>query len=139
MATFGFTIPAATVNTIKDTTGSSDFEVVADRGLSNETTHRVLTARFGDGYEQRVLDGINTKNTTFNLSFNNRDAEEINLIAGFLDLKAGLNFNFTVKDTFLSGAVSTTTMKVVCETYNINYIQENFYSLTCTFRRVYEP
>lgn len=139
MATFSFTIPASDVNTLKNTTGESSFEAVADRGLARTSKHRILTAKFGDGYEQRVLDGINTKDDSFSISFNNRTAEDINLITAFFDDKAAKNFDFTVTDTFTSGALSNTTMKVVCDGYNVNYLRENFHSLSCTLRRVYEP
>lgn len=139
MATFSFTIPASDVNSIKNTTGQSSFEAVADRGLSRQSKHRVLTARFGDGYEQRVRDGINTKEDMFNISFKNREAEDIALIAGFLDDKAATNFDFVITDTFSSGSLSTSTLKVVCDGYNINYDRENFQSLNCQLRRVYEP
>ena len=84
MAQFSFTMAAADVNTIKGNTGNSDTEIVADR-LSAQSAHRVRLHRFGDGYEQRVLDGINTKDDKFSVSFNNRGAEEIALIAGFFD------------------------------------------------------
>jgi len=139
MSTFSFTISASDVNSLKNTSGQSAFEATADRGMSRASTHRILTANFGDGYEQRVLDGINTKNDSFNLSFNNRTAEDINLIAAFFDNKAAKNFDFTVTDNFTGGNLSNTTMKVVCDTYSINYVRENFHSLTCTLRRVYEP
>lgn len=109
-------------------------EIVADRGLGRQSQHRILTSKFGDGYEQRVRDGINTKEETFNLSFNNRSAEEINLIAAFLDLKAGLKFNFVIPNL-----ADSETIKVVCETYSISYIQETIHSLQTTLRRVYEP
>ena len=139
MATFSFTIPAGDVNSIKNTTGQSSFEAVADRGLSRKSKHNVLTAKFGDGYEQRVLDGINTKQDMFNISFNNREAEDINLIAGFLDDKAGTNFDFVITDTFSSGSLTTSTLKVVCDGYDINYGQSDNHSLSCQLRRVYEP
>lgn len=139
MATFSFTIPASEVNTLKNTSGQSAFVATADRGLSRSSKHRVLTAKFGDGYEQRVLDGINTKDDTFSISFANRSAEDINLIAAFLDDKAGKNFTFTVTDTFSSGSLSNTSMKVVCDGYDVNYKRENFHSLSCQLRRVYEP
>ena len=131
MALFQFVIPANSVSTGYPATTQT---IVADRGLARTVQHRVLTAKFGDGYEQRVLDGINTKGDSFNISFNNRDAADINLIAAFFDAQAAKNFDFTVTDH--SG---DTTMKVVCEGYNISYIQEFYHSLTCTFRRVYEP
>ena len=139
MSTFSFTISASDVNSLKNTTGQSSFEATADRGMSRSSSHRVLTAKLGDGYEQRVLNGINTKEDSFSLSFNNRSAEDINLIAAFLDDKAAKNFDFTVTDSFTGGSLSNTTMKVVCDSYNVNYIRENFHSLTCTLRRVYEP
>jgi len=139
MSTFSFTISASEVNSLKNTSGQSAFEATADRGMSRNSQHRVLTANFGDGYEQRVLDGINTKNDSFSISFNNRTAQDINLIAAFFDTKAGKSFNFTITDTFTGGNLSNSTIKVVCQEYNITYIRENFHSLTCTLRRVYEP
>ena len=141
MATFSFTIPGTDVDTIKGQTQgtNSNFEAVADRGLSRKSKHNVLTAKFGDGYEQRVLDGINTKQDMFNISFKNREAEAINLIAGFLDDKAGTNFDFVITDTFSSGSLTTSTLKVVCDGYDINYGQADNHSLSCQLRRVYEP
>ena len=138
MATFSFTISANDVTSIKGASGSS-FEAVADRGLGRQSAHNVLTAKFGDGYEQRVLDGINTKQDMFSISFKNRDAEDINLIAGFLDNKAGTNFDFVITDTFSTGSLSNSTIKVVCDSYNINYGQPTNHSLSCELRRVYEP
>lgn len=141
MPTFSFTINASDVDTLKDQNSgtNSAFEVVADRGLSRASTHNVLTAQFGDGYEQRVLNGINTKQDVFNISFNNRTAEDINLIAAFLDLKAGKSFDFVITDTYSSGSLSNSTVKVICNDYNVNYTREQFHSLTCTLKRVYEP
>lgn len=108
--------------------------IVPDRGFQRQAQHRVLSAKFGDGYEQRVRDGINTKKENFNLSFNNRSAEEINLIAAFFDLKAATNFTLTI-----TGLNSNESIKVVCDSYNIAYIQTNVHSLQTAFRRVYEP
>jgi len=139
MSTFSFTIGAPDVNFLKNTTGLSAFEATADRGMTRTSSHRTLTAKFGDGYEQRVLDGINTKDDSFSISFNNRSAEDINLIAAFFDSKAAKNFDFTITDTFSGGNLSNTTVKVVCDSYNINYVRENIHSLSCTLRRVYEP
>ena len=128
MAVFQFVIPANTVNSNPEQT------VVADRGLQRQVKHRILTSKFGDGYEQRVRDGINTKEDSFNIAFNNRPAEEINLIAAFLDAKAGLNFNLTI-----TNYTEDEVIKVVAEEYSISYPQETIHSLQTTFRRVYEP
>lgn len=139
MSTFSFTISASDVNSLKNTSGQSAFEATADRGMTRASKHRILTSKFGDGYEQRVLDGINTKDESFSVSFNKRAAEDINLIAAFFDSKAAKSFDFTVTDSFTGGNLSNRTMKVVCDSYNIVYLRENFHSLTCTLRRVYEP
>ena len=128
---FQFIIAAGDISTGDP---SSPVTVVADRGLSRQSTHRVLTARFGDGYEQRVKDGINTKDDVFSISFNNRTAATINQIAAFFDAKAGKSFTFTVTDH-----AGNTNLKVVCDSYNITYISEHFHSLNCSLRRVYEP
>jgi phage-related protein len=128
MSAFQFIIPANTIN------NNLQKIVVADRGLQRQVKHRILTSKFGDGYEQRVRDGINTKEDSFSISFNNRPAEEINLIAAFLDAKAGLNFELTI-----TNYTEDEVIKVVAEEYSISYPQETIHSLQTTFRRVYEP
>lgn len=141
MATFSFTIPALTVDALKGQSGgtNSAFEATADRGFSRASTYSLLTAQFGDGYEQRVLNGINSKQDNFSVSFNNRNAEEINLIAAFFDSKAGKSFDFVITDSFSSGALSNSTIKVTCNEYNVSYNRETNHSLNCTLKRVYEP
>jgi phage-related protein len=119
------------------------YAVSADRGMARQVTHNVLTAKFGDGYEQRALDGINTKQEVFTLNFNNRVYTEINLIAAFLDNKAAKNFQMTVTNTKDAESVSPTEtneiVTVACDGYNITYINENTAALSATFRRVFEP
>ena len=139
MATFSFTISASKVNSLKGVSNAAAFEAVADRGLSRKTKHNVLTAKFGDGYEQRVLDGINTKQDQFSISFNNRPSAEVNLIAAFLDDNAGKSFDFVITDKFSSGNLTTSTIKVVCDDYSINYGHTTSHNLSCELRRVYEP
>ena len=131
MPQFQFTIAAGDIGTGDP---ASDTVVVADRGLSRSSANKVLTARFGDGYEQRVRDGINIKMDSFAITFANRTATDINRIAAFFDAKAGNNFDFTVTDH-----AGDTTIKVVCDNYDINYLADNFHSMSASFRRVYEP
>lgn len=121
-------------NSISTGVPASDVEYTVDRGMQRQAQHRILTSKFGDGYEQRVLDGINTKQENFSVSFNNRTRSSINLLAAFLDAQAGKNFTFTVTDQD-----GDTNLKVVCEQYNLVYNREDFHTLTTSFRRVYEP
>lgn len=111
--------------------------IVPDKNLRKTSKPRTLKATFGDGYEQRLIDGINNINETFSVSFNNREKEEIDDIITFFDSKAGATaFNYTYPDSNNSGE---TTVKVVCEDYNLVFSQNDFYGCTATFRRVYEP
>ena len=122
---------------------ASAYIIKADKGLSREVSYSLLTAKFGDGYEQRALDGINSKQETINISFNNRNYKEGNLIAGFFDKKRGLNFTLTVtntKDAESSNPTETTeSIKVTCESYNLVYVNDTTISIQTTLRRVYEP
>ena len=95
------------------------------------------TTKFGDGYEQRLPNGINSIDETFNATFNNRTKEEIDDIMGYLaSLKGATSFTYTIPDT--NGSGNETSIKVVCENYSQVYNYGDFYSAMATFRRVYE-
>jgi len=115
-----------------------------DKGLQRQSTPRVLVARFGDGYEQRIADGINSINETFQVTFNNRTKEEIDDITTYLaSLNGTTAFTYTIPDSNQTSNVSPDTagerrLKVVCDTFSQNYSYGDFYSASATFRRVYE-
>ena len=110
---------------------------IPDKALTRNNKPRIIKIQFGDGYEQRIQEGINNINQEFAVSFTNRPKEEIDDIMAFLDNKAGTTaFDFTYPDTNASGAERT--VKVVCEDYTQSYSYDDFYSCTATFRRVYE-
>jgi phage-related protein len=134
-------IPAADYNTI--TQQNAEEQVITfDRGLSRQSQPRILQVSFGDGYEQRAIDGINSIEETFSASFNNRDYLELNLIRKFFELKAGVT-NFTIN---ITNTVDTPTpaetheaINVICSTWSNIYQHTTNYALTATFKRVYEP
>lgn len=67
-----------------------------DRGISAKHTPRVLKAQFGDGYAQRALDGLNAKESTWEVRFANRSTTEATAILDFLDARQGVEaFLFT--------------------------------------------
>lgn len=110
---------------------------IPDKALTRNNKPRIIKIQFGDGYEQRIQEGINNINQEFAVSFTNRPKAEIDDIMAFLDNKAGTTaFDFTYPDTNASGAERT--VKVVCEDYTQSYSYDDFYSCTATFRRVYE-
>ena len=119
----------------QDLTGTNR---VPDRTMSNAIKPRVLKVQFGDGYEQRIQDGINNLKQEFSETFNNRPKAEIDDIVAFLNNKAGTTaFNFTYPDSNAGGG--ETTIKVVCEDWSQRYSYDDFYSASMKFRRVYEP
>ena len=109
---------------------------VPDKGLNSSNTPRTFTVEFGDGYEQRIANGINALQQSFSVSFDTRPKAEIDDIIAFFVNKAGVTaFSFTYADSNNSGE---TTIKVVCEDWSQSWDYDNFYSASATFRKVYE-
>ena len=114
---------------------------IPDRNLQKGSKPRTLMAKFGDGYEQRLVDGINNIETTYSVSFVNRRKTEIDDIVRFFDSLQGVaSFAYTYPDTNDGDGFGSleTTVNVVCETYDLTYVNDEFYNCTATFRRVYE-
>jgi phage-related protein len=55
---------------------------------------RLVTAQFGDGYVQRVIDGINPNKYTWNLNFNGRRDSVITAMLSYLAGLKGVSFPF---------------------------------------------
>ena len=107
-----------------------------DKGMTRQSQPKVFITEFGDGYEQRLANGINNLAESYGVSFSNRTKEEIDDITAFFENKAGVtNFNFTIPDSNNSGE---TTVKVVCDSWSQAYRYGDYYGCTATFRRVYE-
>ena len=110
-----------------------------DKQLSKKSNPRVLTAKFGDGYEQRAVDGINNLNETYTLTFKTRPKADIDDIVAFLDSKQNVTkFTLTLPDTNNTTRSGERDVKVVSETYTTNYEYDDFYTLNVTLRRVFE-
>ena len=108
--------------------------VPVDKGFSRGSSPRVHTLSFGDGYEQRIADGINNLGQSMNVSFTTRPKAEIDDLVAFFESLGGVSkFRMTIDDT--NGAE---TIKVVCRQWNQTWNYDNFYSLSATFDRVYE-
>lgn len=117
--------------------GGSLGTVVPDKGLTVTNTPKVHMSTFGDGYEHRIVDGINSLPQTFTLSFATRPKADIDDIVAFFESKNGVTaFDYVLSDSNESG--SELTIKVVCTTWSQTWAYDNFYSLTANFRRVYE-
>ncbi len=122
---------------IKQTDGT--LVATPDKSMSKSTAPRVLTANFGDGYEQRIADGINSLNETYSLSFKTRAKADIDDIVLFLDSQKNVSkFLLTIPDTNNTTRTGEKDVKVVATNYSVTYDYENFYSLSLSLKRVYE-
>lgn len=123
-----------TVSAGTNITGFSS-KVVYDRGIQQNEKPRVLKAQFGDGYEMRVRDGINNTPRSWGLTFNNRTKEDIDKLYKFMNTLAAVD---TAKLTVPNSVDGEETATVVLEGYNRVMTYDNFYSLSCTAREVFE-
>ena len=114
-------------------TGFSD-AVPVDKGFTRQNTPRIHALSFGDGYEQRIADGINTLDQTMNVSFSTRPKAEIDdLVAFFEGLGGVTKFEMTIDDSN-----GDETIKVTCKSWSQTWAYDNFYNLSATFQRCYE-
>ena len=117
--------------------GGSLGVVIPDKGLTAAFKPRVLIAQFGDGSQQRVLDGINNNPRVFNVNFKTRLKADIDdIVTYFNSLNGVTKFNFTVPDD--NEGDDEDTVKVICTTWNKTYDYGDYYSLTATFNEVFE-
>lgn len=111
--------------------------VQPDKQFTRMNTPRVHLVQFGDGYEQRVVNGINNLQQEITVSFATRPKEEIDdLVAFFESLNGVSKFRFDIADT--NAGSNTETIKVVCSSWNQKWEYDDYYTLDATFRRVYE-
>lgn len=110
----------------------SEFTWMPDRGFTTETAPRVRTAKFGDGYSQRVADGINNLDQTWNLTFNSRSLEDADAIEAFLVSKEGaISFTWTPPGT-------VTEYWVICPKWSLVYESEFSRNISVSFEKVYD-
>jgi len=109
------------------------FTWIPDRGFKTTTKPRVLSAKFGDGYEQRLADGINHLVNSWNLTFKSRSVTDAEDIDTFLTARGGVeSFDFTPPG-------ASTSVKVTCSQWDISYPASIGRDITATFVQVFEP
>lgn len=108
------------------------FTYTPDWGAQLSVKPRVNRSQYGDGYEQRVADGINFKPRTWALKFSVRTDAEIQPIIDFLDAQGGVqSFDWTPP----VGAAG----KWVCDEWTQTEDRYNQNTVQATFREVFEP
>ena len=108
-----------------------EFTWVPDGSATGDKDFTVRTAQFGDGYIQKVADGINNEKQTWPLTFTKRKADA-EAIAAFLDLHKGAK-SFAWKPPL--GQLSLWT----AGKYSINPLGAGIYRITVTFEQEYHP
>lgn len=109
---------------------STTFTYTPDFGAELTEKPRVLQSKFGDGYQQRVGDGINIRPRVWALSFNTRTAAEIAPILAFLRARNGVEaFNWTDPDGN-AGVFK-------CAEWRRSLVQYGVNNLSCTFEEVF--
>lgn len=110
----------------------ADFTWTPSVGFTTETTPRVSSAKFGDGYQQRVLNGINTIEQIWNVQFQSQDLVTAAEIDSFLSSKQGAtSFTWIPPGEY-------TEVKVICMKWSKTYDSSISRSISATFERVYE-
>jgi phage-related protein len=111
----------------------STFTWTPDFRAQKQSKPTVTPIKFGDGYEQRVSNGINTNSGTFSLQFSNREVAEIDAIEAFLDARAAVeSFDYTPPR-------SATAIKVVCREWSRVTESATMDSLSAKFEQVFDP
>lgn len=100
-------------------------------GAQQQTTPRVRTSRFGDGYSQRVADGINTKQEVWNLGFVGLSDVDALAIETFLNDRGG-------HEAFLWETPSGVTIKVVAPEWTRDFTEKDVNTISTRFERVYD-
>lgn len=75
---------------------------------------RLRIAQFGDGYQQRTLDGINALGSKFQVSFEQRPKDIILAMDAYLQAEKASSFNFLEP-------ASNVTYKVFCDSWSITW------------------
>jgi phage-related protein len=110
----------------------ADFTWIPSIGFTSDITPRVSTARFGDGYSQRVPDGINNIGYSWNLQFQSITLEDAAAIEAFLVSKQG-----SLSFTWLPPGESTE-VRVICNKWSKTYDSSISRAISATFERVFE-
>lgn len=97
---------------------------------------KIKKLKFGNGYEQRIVDGINEKLKEIDLVFENRSEKEAVSILHFLDQRnAQESFIYNIPTIYLKSSATLST-RFVCPEWSSSYISYNNYSIEIKLEEV---
>jgi len=120
--------------TFDDTTvGTSTGGTTPDFGASRKSAPAVRSVKFGDGYEQRLVFGLNQNPKEWSLTWTAKSNSDADAIEAFFDARGGQeSFDWTPLD-------EATPSKWVVSEWNREFRYANVNTITATFRQVFEP
>lgn len=89
-------------------------------------------AKFGDGYEQRAEDGLNSLPEKWDLQFINRDTTEGDAIDAFLKTHKGVSY-------FQWTTPQAVTGNFICRSWTYSLDKGNNVTITARFEQVFDP
>lgn len=95
------------------------------------TRLRVLTAKFGDGYEQVAADGINNKEQSWPITVKGVQAQ-VTPARDFLDARGGFQSFFWTPPLGAQGYYR-------CSEYDLAHAGGGIWELTATFKQAFQP
>jgi len=107
------------------------FSFVPTSQASNPVDHSVLSARYGDGYQQDAGNAINGQSESWQLTFAGTKSDLLEIKA-FLDDKQGYK-------SFLWASPTNGLLLWKAKTYTMTPLGGLTYSLTVTFNQSFQP
>jgi phage-related protein len=89
----------------------------------------VLVTKFGDGYEQRTVDGINANPENWDVSFATAPRSDVDSVETFLETNIGQPFDWTTPNG--------NTISVVCDEWSVEYSPGSLKTLSVKFKQVF--
>jgi len=102
-------------------------------GVQKRSKPNIKTVKLGDGYEHRLLFGLNQNPKIFNLTFEVSETDA-DTIETFLDARAVDSASFT-----FTPPGESSSSQFVCESWNKSIPYLNRARVQVTFREVFEP
>jgi phage-related protein len=115
------------------TVGTSTGGTTPDFGAQRKSQPVVRSAKFGDGYEQRVQFGINQDPKTWDLRWSTKSNTDATKIEQFFEARRGVeSFDWTPIG-------SSTSYKWLCRTWQREFQYADINTVSATFEQVFEP
>jgi len=99
--------------------------------LSVNHRPKIKSVKFGDGYEQRMPDGIHTDLIGISLTFDGRDIRESAAILHFLESRKSTEFFF-----FTPPSPYSTRRKFICRDFTSSLVSQGVLNITANFEQV---